>query len=63
MPKKGSGGGKNWFSTLLGLLFILAAMAGIVHMLRSLEPEGRMVCDTDGRPVSLTKFGACRMEK
>ncbi len=52
----------NWTSLLFGWIFVVAALFGLVVLILSSKPEGRMVCNTEGRTVSLTTFGYCHTE-
>lgn len=53
---------RDWPSLLIGWIVIVAALFGLVFVILSAKPEGKMSCNTYGRPVSLTRFGACKME-
>ena len=49
-------------SLLLGWIFIIVVLFGIVVMVLRAKPEGKLVCDTNRRTASLTQFGSCRTE-
>jgi len=57
---------KNALSDLSGLLagwiFIIGVLFGLVFMILQQKPEGKLVCDTDRRAASLTRFGSCHKE-
>ncbi len=53
---------KEWASLLFGWIFIVVVLFGLVVVVLSSKPEGKMVCQTEGRAVSLTTFGYCHRE-
>ncbi|MDD3183084.1 MAG: hypothetical protein PHD48_09820 [Alphaproteobacteria bacterium] len=53
----------EWPALLLGWIFIIVVLFGIVFMILHAKPERRLVCDdTLLRSPSLTKFGTCHTE-
>lgn len=52
----------DWTGLLFGWIFVVGALFGIVFMILSSKPEGKLVCNTEGRTVSLTTFGYCHRE-
>lgn len=54
---------REWPGLLLGWIFIVGALFGIVVMILHNKPERKMVCDdTLRRGPSLTQFGTCHRE-
>jgi hypothetical protein len=60
--KKKSNGASEWPTLLLGWIFVVTILFGIVIMILNAKPEKRLVCDTVGRTPSLTRFGTCHRE-
>lgn len=53
----------QWPALLLGWIFILVVLFGIVFMILHAKPERKLVCDpTLRRGVTLTQFGTCRRQ-
>jgi len=62
-PKKSSHAESSWPALLLGWIFIVVVLFGIVFLIIHSKPERRLVCDdTLRRSTSLTKFGTCHRE-
>ena len=52
----------EWPALLLGWIFIIVVLFGIVFMVLHAKPEKKWVCKTVGRTPSLTQFGSCHKE-
>jgi len=53
----------EWPTLLLGWIFIVVVLFGIVFIILHAKPERKLVCDeTLSRTPSLTRFGTCHRE-
>ncbi|HBM90407.1 MAG TPA: hypothetical protein DD400_00790 [Rhodospirillaceae bacterium] len=52
----------GFFGSFLGWLFVLVSVSVVIFWIAGSKPQGKLVCDTQGKRVSLTSFGYCQRE-